>query len=115
MRVFRDAAHLAAYRELAALRVCHAYVGLGEQATQGPALFVSVASTRGGNQEKPLRLNPGGQVRLYPLWVRRPVPVVTLIQSTSQAEFEALGAELCSFPLYYVPGFSRAQKLCFIS
>lgn len=68
MGVFRDAAHLAEYRELADLHVCHAYLGFEEQATQGPALFVTVAPTRGrGGSEDP---------EAKPMWAAGTVPSV---------------------------------------
>lgn len=53
MGVFRVAAHLADYRELAALHACTVRLGLGGQAAQGPALFCHCGSYGGWGQEKP--------------------------------------------------------------
>lgn len=89
MGVFRGAAHLADYRELAALHVHPVRLGLGDRLLRAQLFFVTVALTGVGSGEA-LRLHPGGQMRLYLLWVRRAVPVVRLTQNTSQAELYSL-------------------------
>lgn len=46
-------AHLADYRELAALHACPVHLGLGGQTAQGPALFCHCGSYGGGVRRSP--------------------------------------------------------------
>lgn len=77
----------------------------GGRLLRAQLFFVTVAPTGVGSGEA-LRLHPGGQTRLYLLWVRRAVPVVRLTQNTSQAELYPCFSCL----LYSVPGLSQASS-----